>query len=351
LTVYNYPAPNPLGKWHYGQAVERVDMLRDYWYIACASSRLGAAPRAVRVFDANLVLFRDSAGVVAALRDRCCHRGVKLSLGRVVDDNLACRYHGWRYDGGGQCVHIPSLIAGEATPGRARVDSFRCHEQQGYVWVWMGDPAKMRDPPPQIASFSEKRWWQGSVAMQCPALMGIENNLDWCHPYFAHPWRHGGFFATWLRGFSEQCFEVRATETGLIAFAPATADADQPVPDNPVVALRLDLPDRVTVIFNKPWQQTIVLHFLMPPRVAGDPSSLGRQTDPMVEPRADDLRSGSTAPGERSGIRRPRHRVQRHRRHGNADGETHHGTRQRGALAAGELRFADPPDCASTRLI
>jgi phenylpropionate dioxygenase-like ring-hydroxylating dioxygenase large terminal subunit len=195
----NYPAANLLGKWHYGQAVA-CERLRSgstcygtIWYIACASSRLGAAPRAFRVFDANLVLFRDSAGVVAALRDRCCHRGVKLSLGQVVDDNLACGYHGWRDDGKGQCVHIPSLTAGQAIPGRARVDSFRCHEQQGYVWVWMGDPAKMRGPPPQIASFSEKRWWQGSVPMQCPALMGIENNLDWYHPYFAHPWRTRDF--------------------------------------------------------------------------------------------------------------------------------------------------------------
>jgi phenylpropionate dioxygenase-like ring-hydroxylating dioxygenase large terminal subunit len=57
------------------------------------------------------VLFRDDAGKPHALLNRCCHRGVQLSLGKVVDGAIACRYHGWRYDGSGRCIHIPSLTA------------------------------------------------------------------------------------------------------------------------------------------------------------------------------------------------------------------------------------------------
>lgn len=237
-------------------------MLRHYWYIACASARLGAVPRAVRVLDADLVLFRDASGAPGAVRDRCCHRGVRLSLGRVVEGSLACRYHGWRYEGSGRCVHIPSLAAGDAIPDSARVDGYPCREQQGYVWVWLGEPAGVSDLPPPIAGFDVRHWWQGSIMMQCPALMGIENNLDWCHPYFAHPWRHGQFFATRLRGFREQCFEVRTTETGLIVFAPTTTDAQEPIPDEPEVVLRFDLPDRVTVVFGRRFHQAIVLHFV-----------------------------------------------------------------------------------------
>jgi phenylpropionate dioxygenase-like ring-hydroxylating dioxygenase large terminal subunit len=237
-------------------------MLRHYWYIACASSRLRAAPRAVRVLDADLVLFRDGDGAPMAVRDRCCHRGARLSLGRVVDGSLACRYHGWRYDGSGRCIHIPSLTTGEAIPDGACVEGYRCHEQQGYIWVWMGKSAEARDLPPPIGGFEDRRWWQGSVAMQCPALLGIENNLDWCHPYFAHPWRHGQFFATRFRGFREQSFEVRTTETGLVVFAPATDTAEQAVPNDPRVALRFDLPGRVTVVFGGRVGLAIVLHFV-----------------------------------------------------------------------------------------
>jgi phenylpropionate dioxygenase-like ring-hydroxylating dioxygenase large terminal subunit len=101
-----------------------VIMLSNFWYTACASSRLQSAPFATRVLDSDLVLFRDSTGTAHALLDRCCHRGVKLSLGRMTDGRLACGYHGWQYDGSGRCVHVPSLTAGRQIPETFRVPSF-----------------------------------------------------------------------------------------------------------------------------------------------------------------------------------------------------------------------------------
>jgi phenylpropionate dioxygenase-like ring-hydroxylating dioxygenase large terminal subunit len=237
-------------------------MVRNRWYVACASSQLRAAPRASRILDHDLVLFRDASGCPGALLDRCCHRGVRLSLGSIVGGALACRYHGWRYDRIGRCIHIPSLRSDARIPEGAQVESYPCREQEGYVWVWLGEPGLAAEPPPPIPGFSERRWRQGSVAMRCAALMGIENNLDWCHPYFAHPWRHGQFFATRFRGFREQCYEIRITETGLIVFAPATSDEQQPIPADAYVSLRFDLPDRVTAIFGRRFKQVIVMHFV-----------------------------------------------------------------------------------------
>jgi hypothetical protein len=92
--------------------------------------------------------------------------------------------------------------------------------------------------------------------------MGIENNLDWCHPYFVHRWRHSQFFATRFRGFREQCYEVRITAGGLVIFAPATSDEDQPIPSDPYLSLSFDLPDRVTVAFGRRYRQIIVMHFV-----------------------------------------------------------------------------------------
>jgi phenylpropionate dioxygenase-like ring-hydroxylating dioxygenase large terminal subunit len=237
-------------------------MLRDYWYIACASSRLARAPRASRVLDEDLVLFRDVSGSPAALRNRCCHRGVPLSLGRVSNGVLECGYHGWRYDRTGRCVHIPSLPTEDAIPEGVRVECYPCREQEGYVWVWLGDPDLATDPPLPIAGFNERRWWQGSVLMRCAALMGIENNLDWCHPYFVHRWRHGQYFATRFRGFQEQCYEIRRTKHGMVVFAPATSDNCQPMPANPAVSLGFSLPDRVTVEFGRGFRYAIVMHFV-----------------------------------------------------------------------------------------
>src|SRR5688572_22175955 len=123
-----------------------IPLLRPYWYIGCASMRLGRRPLAARILDQPLVLFRDEHGTPHALEDRCCHRGAPLSEGSVERGRLACSYHGWRYDGGGQVVEIPSLREDQRIPAGCSVKSYPCVERDAYVWVWMGDgePA----PPP-----------------------------------------------------------------------------------------------------------------------------------------------------------------------------------------------------------
>lgn len=237
-------------------------MLRNYWYIACGSSRLHAKPLAVRVLDKDLVLFRDSSGEAHALLDRCCHRGVRLSLGTVTDGALSCNYHGWQYNGTGQCIHIPSLTVDRHIPHGYGVPGFPCLERDGYVWVWMGEPGSQLAPLSGIPEFRQYRWLQGVIPMQCEALKMIENNLDWCHPYFTHPWVHGQFFATRLRGFTEQSYEMRITEQGLEVFTPPTATEEDPIPERPAVSLRFELPDRVRVQFWKPFHRIIIMHFI-----------------------------------------------------------------------------------------
>ena len=237
-------------------------MLQNYWYIACPSSALSIRPRGSRVLDHDLVLFRDASGSPGALRDRCCHRGVRLSLGRVASGTLECRYHGWRYNRMGQCVHIPSLLKEERIPEGAQVEAYPCHERDGYVWVWIGQANGAITSHPPISGFDERHWWQGSVRMRCASLMGIENNLDWCHPYFVHRWLHGQFFRTRFRGFQVECYEIRVTDSGLVVFAPPTSNESQPIPSNPIVSLTFQLPDRVTVTFNQRFRQVIVMHFV-----------------------------------------------------------------------------------------
>jgi phenylpropionate dioxygenase-like ring-hydroxylating dioxygenase large terminal subunit len=237
-------------------------MLYNFWYIACAASRLGSKPRATRVLDQELVLFRDDAGKPHALLNRCCHRGVQLSLGKVVDGAIACRYHGWRYDGSGRCIHIPSLTADGRIPKGAEVPSYPCVEQDGYVWVWMSKPVSDLALPPPIPDFALYRWRQGSIPMQCDAMKGIENNVDWCHPYFTHPWTHGQFFVTRFRGFQEQSYEMRLTDHGLVVFAPVTASEEEPIPERPIVQLSFELPDRIRVEFWKPFHLITLIHLV-----------------------------------------------------------------------------------------
>src|SRR2546423_492119 len=111
--------------------------LRDYWYIA-ADSRALRVPTRRTILGEHVVLFRDERGEPAALRDRCAHRNMRLSAGKVRDGRIECPYHGWTYSRDGACVAIPSL-ADEGSVPNARVDAFPTMERDGFVWIWMGD--------------------------------------------------------------------------------------------------------------------------------------------------------------------------------------------------------------------
>ena len=236
-------------------------VIQSAWYIAAPSSRLASGPLSCRVLSHDIVLFRDAAGTAHALLDRCCHRGVRLSLGAVSGDRLACAYHGWEYDGQGCCVHIPSLTQGAQPGQRARVRSFPCVEQDAYLWVWTGAEASPA-PPARIEPMDAFLWQQGTLPMQCAATLGIENNLDWCHPVFAHPWTHGQFFHNQMAGFTEHAYETRLIDTGMVLFGPATENESEPIPETSWFKARFDLPDRLTLELGAGQRIIIILHLV-----------------------------------------------------------------------------------------
>ena len=76
-------------------------LVRNAWYIGAWSHELDEGPIARRIMGQDLVIFRSGDGAAAALEDRCCHRGVKLSLGKAVETGIQCGYHGMVFDGSG----------------------------------------------------------------------------------------------------------------------------------------------------------------------------------------------------------------------------------------------------------
>ena len=165
------------------------------------------------------------------------HRGVPLSKGSAVSGRA----------GAGRSPAAPPRVAlrprrslrsgAVASPGRFDPEGSGCGEH----------PAGR---PPAIPGFSERSWKQGSVPMATSYTSGIENNLDWCHPAFAHPWTHPQWYAARLGGPKDQAYELRVGPEGLVVFAPPTASGGDPVPARPAVALRFSLPNRATV---EPW--------------------------------------------------------------------------------------------------
>ena len=62
----------------------------------------------IKILDEDFTLYRGESGEVYLVDFKCAHRGTQLSLGWVLGDTLRCRYHGWRYDGTGQCIEQPA---------------------------------------------------------------------------------------------------------------------------------------------------------------------------------------------------------------------------------------------------
>ena len=165
-----------------------MQFMRNGWYVACWDSDLDARPLARTIIGEPVVIFRAGDGTIAALADRCPHRGVPLSLGKIVDGQLQCAYHGLRFDCTGICVKNPHV---EGRPDGMRTASFAAHARHGIIWVWMGD-ARAADPTtiPDYAWFApdNPRYAvvRGSLSIKADYRLVIDNLLDLSHAEYLH---------------------------------------------------------------------------------------------------------------------------------------------------------------------
>ncbi|KAK9789581.1 hypothetical protein WJX73_007380 [Symbiochloris irregularis] len=164
-------------------------------------------PEAVKLFGKELVLWRDGNGTWRALEDLCPHRLVPLSEGRIEESNgtLMCSFHGWTFDGEGNCVNIPQC--GNVDPAaekaacsnkRSRVASFPTQEKQGLLWVWgeSGPTAFIEAfATPVKANPLVEKWPEGQYSYlfdnyvrDVPGTIDvwIDNMTDQSHAIFAH---------------------------------------------------------------------------------------------------------------------------------------------------------------------
>lgn len=171
-----------------------VARLNTWWYVACAARDLSDKPMPVRILGIPMVLFRDSSGRAAALLDRCPHRNVPLSLGRVSDDGrLECVYHGWRFDGAGRCTHVPALC-NDRNPDARRVEAFPTREQDGLIWV-LPNAAGEASAEPFALPLTQAPGYATvirEVSVEGTLHAAVENALDVPHTAFLH----GGLFRT-----------------------------------------------------------------------------------------------------------------------------------------------------------
>jgi phenylpropionate dioxygenase-like ring-hydroxylating dioxygenase large terminal subunit len=160
-------------------------LLNDWHPVAAADQLAVGTPAPVRLLERELVLWRSDDGRVHAWEDRCPHRGTRLSIGRIENNQLVCAYHGWRFAASGQCTHFPALPA-VTPPASACARSYHVEERYGLVWVCMGEPRGGPPPFPEYDDVNLRKVLCGpySVATGGPRI--VENFLDMAHFPFVH---------------------------------------------------------------------------------------------------------------------------------------------------------------------
>src|SRR5579872_286257 len=94
----------------------------DTWYVAAWSDELGPdRPLPRIVLEQPVVLYRRRDGSPVALEDRCIHRRLPLSFGRVAGDTIECGYHGLVFGADGRCLVVPGQ---SQVPPEARVRAY-----------------------------------------------------------------------------------------------------------------------------------------------------------------------------------------------------------------------------------
>jgi phenylpropionate dioxygenase-like ring-hydroxylating dioxygenase large terminal subunit len=163
-------------------------MIPKQWYVVMDSSQIRGKPVGVVRLGEKLVFWRDGCGKVICLRDKCVHRGVQLSKGKVIGDHVQCPFHGLEYNSSGKVTIIPANGKNTPVPDRFRVLSYPTCEAHGLIWIWWGeDPPKDLQPPRFFADIDESLSY-GWVYDHWNAHYSrvIENQLDVAHLPFVH---------------------------------------------------------------------------------------------------------------------------------------------------------------------
>ena len=176
--------------------------LRLFWQPLMRAQELrpGQA-KPVEMLGEMFTAYRDENGTCHIAEYRCPHRGSPLFLGWVEGDGLRCRYHGWKFDGSGQCIEQPA----EEKPfcERIRFRTYPSREYAGLIFAYLGDGAA---PPFRHYPDFDRA---GAIVADPPEVLPCTfwNKMDNDHAHV--PWVHR---ATALRKGRNDYLVIRKEE-------------------------------------------------------------------------------------------------------------------------------------------
>ncbi|KAI4386301.1 hypothetical protein MLD38_004242 [Melastoma candidum] len=194
------PVASPLAK--EGDDDEKFDWYSQWYPVMPVCDLDKRRPHAKRVIGLDVVVWWDrnedeGQGAWKVFDDACPHRLAPLSEGRIDGlGRLQCVYHGWCFDGSGDCKFIPQAPADGPpvhTSKRACVAAYPTTVQHDIVWFWPNADPQYKDiilkkKPPYIPELDDPTFTKLISNRDIPYgyEVLIENLMDPAHVPYAH---------------------------------------------------------------------------------------------------------------------------------------------------------------------
>ncbi|OVA19583.1 Pheophorbide a oxygenase [Macleaya cordata] len=177
---------------------EKFDWFSHWYPIIPVCDLDKRVPHAKRVMGLDIVVWWDRIeGKWQVFDDSCPHRLAPLSEGRIDQwGRLQCVYHGWCFNGAGDCKFIP-----QAPPDGPPVHTFKkacaavypSFEKNKIVWFWPNTNPQYKDiaakeKPPYIPELDDPSFTSlmGNREIPYGYEVLIENLMDPAHVPYAH---------------------------------------------------------------------------------------------------------------------------------------------------------------------
>jgi 5,5'-dehydrodivanillate O-demethylase len=173
-----------------GPGTPMGELLRRYWHPIGAAVELDDNPvKPVKILGESLVLYRDRKGRLGLIGDTCPHRRTSMLYGIPEEKGLRCPYHGWMFNGTGQCIEMPAEAPDSTFPSRVKMPGYPVQELCGLLFAYLGP-----EPVPLLPRWDMFVWDNvlrdiGATIIPCNWLQIMENSLDPVHV----EWLHGRF--------------------------------------------------------------------------------------------------------------------------------------------------------------
>ncbi len=168
--------------------IRQLGINPNYWYVVARSCEVKTQPFGVKLWNQSIVLFRDNDGKIQALEDRCPHRHVKLSHGKMINGHLECAYHGWQFNTEGNCVKIPYAAKQNLPPCQIR--QYSVQELDGFIWLFPGENSTQTQPL-GVPEWEHLNYIATVSIIHCQAHYSflIENLMDMYHGHLHQDWQ------------------------------------------------------------------------------------------------------------------------------------------------------------------